>query len=155
MKKLFILIGLLLSFASFAQERIILNSETALVNNTEAIVVRTAATPDVVRVLFNVPMSRLVCTKYVRRGRGRNSHISCVRYAKITTHEADTVKISFKKLPSLGGTEEETFLIKAQQRRLDAENVVYDISTLKSLAEYEIIKKGKLGFDSYAIEIKK
>lgn len=155
MKKLFILIGLLMSFASFAQERIILNSETALVNNTEAIVVRTAETPDVVRVLFNIPMTRLVCTKYVRRGRGRNSHTSCVRYAQVTTNEADTVKLSFRKLPSLGGNEEDTFLIKGRQRRLDSENVVYDISTLKSLSEYEIIKKGKLGYDSYAIEVKK
>jgi hypothetical protein len=138
-----------------AQERVILNSETALINSTEAILVRTAETPDIVKVLFNVPMTRLVCTKYVRRGYGRNSHMACIRYAEVTTHEADTVKLSFRKLPSLGGTEEETFLIKARQRRLDGENVVYDMTTLKSTAEYDIIKKGKLGYDSFAIQLKK
>jgi len=154
MKKLLTILSLTLSVASFAQERIVMDSETALINSTEATLVRTAETPDKVTVYFNVPMTRNVCTRYVRVRRGRSTSSRCVEYAKITTNEADKVKISFKNLPALGGTEEDTFKVTSRQRGLDRENVVYEVSTIKTTLPYIIISKGILGYDSYSVELK-
>jgi hypothetical protein len=154
MKAFMALMTLCFVMSAFGQERIILNSETALVNDTEAILIRTSETPSIVKVFFNIPMTRLVCTRRItiRTGRNRRSH--CIEYKKVTTNEADKVKIHFKNLPLLGGSEEDTFSIKARQSRLDSENVVYAISTQESVSPYVIKKKGILGYDSYSIEIK-
>jgi hypothetical protein len=154
MKKLLTILALTLSVASYAQERIVMDSETALINSTEATLVRTAETPDKVTVYFNVPMTRNVCTRYVRARRGRSTSSRCVEYAKVTTNEADKVKISFKNLPALGGTEEDTFKVTGRQRGLDRENVVYEVSTIKTTLPYIIISKGILGYDSYSVELK-
>jgi hypothetical protein len=154
MKKLLTILALTLSVASYAQERIVMDSETALINSTEATLVRTVETPDKVTVYFNVPMTRNVCTRYVRVRRGRSSSSRCVEYAKVTTNEADKVKISFKNLPALGGTEEDTFKVTSRQRGLDRENVVYEVSTIKTTLPYIIISKGILGYDSYSVELK-
>lgn len=154
MKKLLTILALTLSVASYAQERIVMDSETALINSTEATLVRTAETPDKVTVYFNVPMTRNVCTRYVRVRRGRSTSSRCVEYAKVTTNEADKVKISFKNLPALGGTEEDTFKVTSRQRGLDRENVVYEVSTIKTTLPYIIISKGILGYDSYSVELK-
>jgi len=101
-----------------------------------------------------VPMTRNVCTRYVRVRRGRSTSSRCVEYAKVTTNEADKVKISFKNLPALGGTEEDTFKVTGRQRGLDRENVVYEVSTIKTTLPYIIISKGILGYDSYSVELK-
>ena len=156
MKKLFVLFILSLSVSSFAQDKILLNSETALVNSTEAILVRTALTPEKVTLYFNVPMTRLVCTRYVRVRNGRSSSSSsrCVAHAKVTSNEADKVKISFKKLPALGGSEEDSFKVSSHQRGLNSENVVYEITALETVAPYLVLSKGILGYDSYSIELK-
>lgn len=154
MKKLLTILAVTLSFASYAQERIVMDSETALINSTEATLVRTAETPDKVTVYFNVPMTRNVCTRYVRVRRGRSTSSRCVEYAKVTTNEADKVKISFKNLPALGGTEEDTFKVTSRQRGLDRENVVYEVSTIKTTLPYIIISKGILGYDSYSVKLK-
>jgi hypothetical protein len=154
MKKLLTILSLTLSVASFAQERVVMNSETALVNGTEATLVRTAETPDKVTVYLNVPMTRTVCTKFVRVHRGRSTTSKCVQTKQVTTNEADRLKISFKNLPAIGGTEEDTFKVIARQRGLDRENVVYEISTIKTTLPYFIISKGILGYDSYSIELK-
>lgn len=154
MKKLLTILALTLSVASYAQERIVMDSETALINSTEATLVRTAETPDKVTIYFNVPMTRNVCTRYVRVRRGRSTSSRCVEYAKVTTNEADKVKISFKNLPALGGTEEDTFKVTSRQRGLDRENVVYEVSTIKTTLPYIIISKGILGYDSYSVELK-
>jgi hypothetical protein len=154
MKKLLTILALTLSVASYAQERIVMDSETALINSTEATLVRTAETPDKVTVYFNVPMTRNVCTRYVRVRRGRSTSSRCVEYAKVTTNEADKVKISFKNLPAIGGTEEDTFKVISRQRGLDRENVVYEVSTIKTTLPYIIISKGILGYDSYSVELK-
>lgn len=80
----------------------------------------------------------------------------CVRYGTDVRTESDTVKIKFKDLPNLGGSEEETFRVAAQQRTQDGANVVYDINVL-STAEgrnYEVKSKGIFGIDSYVIESK-
>lgn len=154
MKKLLTILALTLSVASYAQERIVMDSETALINSTEATLVRTAETPDKVTVYFNVPMTRNVCTRYVRVRRGRSTSSRCVEYAKVTTNEADKVKISFKNLPALGGNEEDTFKVTSRQRGLDRENVVYEVSTIKTTLPYIIISKGILGYDSYSVELK-
>ena len=154
MKNLFVLFILSLSVASFAQDKILLNSETALVNSTEAILVRTALTPEKVTLYFNVPMTRLVCTRYVRVRNGRSSSSRCVAHAKVTSNEADKVKISFKKLPALGGSEEDSFKVSSHQRGLNSENVVYEITALETVAPYFVQSKGILGYDSYSIELK-
>ena len=80
----------------------------------------------------------------------------CARYATDVTRESDKVKIKFKDLPALGGSEEETFEISAQQRQRDGSNVVYDINVLTTVEnrEYEVKSKGILGFDSYVIQSK-
>ena len=154
MKNLFVLFILSLSVSSFAQDKILLNSATALVNSTEAILVRTALTPEKVTLYFNVPMTRLVCTRYVRVRNGRSSSSRCVAHAKVTSNEADKVKISFKKLPALGGSEEDSFKVSSHQRSLNSENVVYEITALETVAPYFVLSKGILGYDSYSIELK-
>jgi hypothetical protein len=154
MKKLFVLFILSLSVSSFGQDKILLNSETALVNSTGAILVRTAHTPQKVTLYFNVPMTRLVCTRYVRVHTGRRSSSRCVAHAKVTSNEADKVKISFKKLPTLGGSEEDSFRISTRQKSLNSENVVYEITVIQTVAPYLVISKGILGYDSYSIEMK-
>ena len=154
MKNLFVLFILSLSVSSFAQDKILLNSATALVNSTEAILVRTALTPEKVTLYFNVPMTRLVCTRYVRVRNGRSSSSRCVAHAKVTSNEADKVKISFKKLPALGGSEEDSFKVSSHQRGLNSENVVYEITALETVAPYFVLSKGILGYDSYSIELK-
>ena len=80
----------------------------------------------------------------------------CAQYGTVTSYESDEVRIKFKNLPDLGGSEEETFLVKAKQRSYDVENVEYEISPVQTLngQEYEVKKKGIFGYDSYVIEPK-
>jgi hypothetical protein len=78
----------------------------------------------------------------------------CSSYGTVTNYESDKVRIKFKKLPSLGGTEEDTFSVKARQRSYDGENVVYDITPIQTVVPYNVVKKGILGYDSYVIEVK-
>lgn len=154
MKKLLTILSLTLSVASYAQERIVMDSEAALINSTEATLVRTAETPQKVTVYFNVPMTRNVCSRYIRVHRGKGTTTKCVEFKKVTTNEADKLKISFKNLPALGGSEEDTFKVTARQRGLNKENVIYEVSTMKSTLPYIVISKGILGYDSYSIELK-
>lgn len=204
MKQLFSLIALCLSLGAFAQERVVLTSSDITVNGSEAILVRTAQTPDVVEVRFQVPMSDSVCQAYstryvtitsasrcgtVERVTGYTTRTVCTRtnphngqclrtetqripvvqryartcqvsetycssYGTVTNYESDKVKIKFKKLPSLGGTEEDTFSVRARQRSYDGENVVYDITPIQTVVPYEVKSKGLFGIDSYVIEVK-
>ncbi len=80
----------------------------------------------------------------------------CARYATVNSTESDKVKIKFKNLPKLGGSEEETFTVTARQRSYDGSNVVYDIKPVSTLnnAEYEVDSKGIFGVDSYVIQPK-
>jgi hypothetical protein len=80
----------------------------------------------------------------------------CAHWGTNVNRESDKVKIKFKDLPTLGGSEQETFRIKAKQRSKDGENVVYDITILSTVEgrEYEVESKGILGFDSYVIKTK-
>lgn len=198
MKKIIALITLVSCMSSFAQERVVLNAKEVRVNASEAILVRTSATPDDVKVNFEVPMGNSYCaetgirqvssicyrtiyqrvassvctrrnpynnqclrteTRYTERP-VRQSYSClvpssyCVRYAVGTMTETDTVKIKFKKLPSLGGSEEETFLVRAQQKRLDSGNVVYDVIPQQTVGEYEVKDKGFLGSDKFVIQPK-
>jgi hypothetical protein len=68
----------------------------------------------------------------------------------------DKVKIKFKGLPNLGGTEEETFQVNASQNGADNSNIVYSIMALTTVNEgvYVVNKKGIFGYDSYVIERK-
>lgn len=80
----------------------------------------------------------------------------CFQEGTDIRRESDKVKIKFKNLAPLGGTEEETFRFAARQRQQDGSNVVYDINILSTVGnkEYEVKSKGILGFDSYVIESK-
>lgn len=203
MKTILMMIALSLSLSAFAQERKVLVSKSETVNGSEAILVRTANTPDVVEVTFQVPMTDMVCAAYstriitvtsgsqcgyVERVTGyttrtvctrtnphngqclrtetqripvvsryaRTCQVSesyCARYAPSTNYESDKVRIKFKKLPALGGTEEDTILVKANQRRVDGENVEYTITPMQTVVPYKVEKKGILGYDSYVIEV--
>lgn len=205
MKYILSIASLILSVSALAQNKVILDAEKITINSSEAILTRTAETPDTVRVTFNVPMSESVCQAYStrmvlvtsgtrcgydQRVTGYATRTICTRtnpqngqclrtetqrlpvvqnyprscmvpetycssYGTITTIEKDEVKIKFKKLPSLGGTEEDTFMVKARQKRYSGENVIYDITPLQTVAPYDIKAKGILGFDSYVIEVKK
>lgn len=80
----------------------------------------------------------------------------CARYGTSVSTESDKVKIKFKNLPALGGSEEETFSVTAKQRSYDGANVEYDITPITTAEgrTYEVKKKGILGYDSYVIESK-
>ncbi len=198
MKMTIAFLTLISSLCAFAQERVILDSKEIRINASEAIVVRTSATPDEVKLNFQVPMGNSYCsetavrqapglctrtafrtvreTVCVRRNPYNNQCLNsqtrytqqpviqryacmvpesyCARYAVGTMTETDTVKIKFKKLPSLGGTEEETFFVRAQQKRLDSGNVVYDVIPQQTVGEYEVKDRGFLGSDKFVIQPK-
>jgi hypothetical protein len=82
------------------------------------------------------------------------SETYCASYGTVTRYESDKVRIKFKNLPALGGTEEDTFSVRARQRSYDGENVVYDITPMQTVVPYLVEKKGILGYDSYVIEVK-
>lgn len=69
---------------------------------------------------------------------------------------SDKVKIKFKGLPKLGGSETETFEVVAFQKDQATSNVVYTITPTSTIngAAYAVEKKGILGYDSYVIEPK-
>ena len=206
MKKFITLLALTLSLGAFAQERVVVNSSDVTVNQSTAILVRTAATPDKVEVTFRVPMTDNVCRRteyrtemrtdgyrcgYSERVTGYTTRTVCVRtnphngqclrtetqripvvqryprtcpvqvsycadYGPVTSYTSDKVKIKFKNLPNLGGTEEETFQVSAEQNGTGNTNVVYSIIPLKTINDraYDVVKKGILGYDSYVIEPK-
>jgi hypothetical protein len=76
----------------------------------------------------------------------------CVSYGTNVQTESDQVKIKFKGLPSLGGTEEDTFLVKAGQKNYDGSNVVYDITPVDTKTKYVVKSRGLFGSDSYVIK---
>ena len=215
MKKLITLLAITISVGAFAQERVVLRSKSVHVNDSRAILVRTAETPDKVEVTFEVPMASSVCLdpriEYIRRTCYRTETVYqtrqvcrnvtttpaprpntptgprynpptetrrvctnervyvgtrqiaydcsysrswCAQYGTNVNTESDKVKIKFKDMPNLGGTEEDTFEVIAQQRSRDGENVVYDINPLQTVVPYKVEKKGILGYDSYVIEPK-
>jgi hypothetical protein len=97
-----------------------------------------------------VPVTRTetrYCTRY---------ETQCLRHADIVRMGSDKVKIKFKGLPNLGGTEQETFEVVASQNGRDSLNVVYSIRPIQTInnAAYAVEKKGILGYDSYVIEPK-
>lgn len=80
----------------------------------------------------------------------------CVQYGTATSFERDSMKLQFKDLPSLADSESETFLITAQQKRLDNGDVVYEVKPLETLREYKVTQKKFLLWkrDAYVIEEK-
>jgi hypothetical protein len=205
MKKLVSLIILSMCSNLFAQQRVELNSSEVEVNEAEALVVRTAQTPNIVKMSFKVPFSRSVCETYATRMitvtsaarcgttrviTGYTTRTVCVQrnpktgqcmrtetqripifsnfprtctvpetycasYRTVTSYETDSVKIKFKNLPALGGTEEDTFSIKARQRSYNGINVVYDISPVQTVTPYAVKSRGILGIDCFVIKVKK
>lgn len=77
MKNLIILSVLLFSGLSIAQDRVILNSKKVTVNQDEAILVRTAATPNKVKLKMLVPMANSACIQYDTRYVIRTSGALC------------------------------------------------------------------------------
>ena len=139
-----------LSVGAFAQEPVVLDSETTLINSHEATLVRTAVTPQKVTVLFKFAMTRNVCTKWRHSGKTRR----CIERVRRTTTEADRIQINFKHAPVLGGSEQDIFKLKGTQKKVDSENVIYEMKALETVHPYTIIKKGILGYDSYSVELK-
>jgi hypothetical protein len=206
MKMSFALIVLSLSLGAFAQvvdpvpaapAEVLLNSKNVRVGSDEAVLVRTASTPKVVRVSFQVPMSNSVCeqmgtrmvsticydnvvTRYrtadvcIRRNPYNNRCVNwgpryatrvtrvarscvvpqtyCVSYGTNVRRESDEVKIKFKNLPVLAGTEEDKFLVKAAQKNYGGSNVVYDIKVVESRGNYVVKDRGFLGSDKFVIK---
>jgi hypothetical protein len=66
----------------------------------------------------------------------------CSSYGTATSFENDTVTIKFKNLPALGGTEQDTFLVKAKQKRYDGTNVVYEVTPQQTVQEYVVKDRG-------------
>lgn len=75
----------------------------------------------------------------------------CAQHEVVSNPKSDKVKIKFKNMPNLGGTEEDTFEIVTEQRTRDGENVVYNINPISTVIPYKVEKKGILGYDSYVI----
>jgi hypothetical protein len=76
----------------------------------------------------------------------------CVSYGTNVRTESDEVKIKFKNLPVLAGTEEDKFLVKATQKNYGGSNVVYDIKVVESRGNYVVKDRGFLGFDKFVIK---
>lgn len=149
MKTLISIIVMSISVGAFAQEPVVLGSETTLINSNEATVIRTSATPEKVTVLFKVAMTRNLCTKWRRTGKSRR----CIERVRKTTGEVDRIRINFKNAPVLGGSEQDLFKLKGIQKKVDSENVIYEVKALETVHPYTIIKKGILGYDSYSVEL--
>lgn len=67
MKTSLIGLTLLFSVSVFAQETVELNSELVEINASEAKVIRTNRTPEVVEISFSVPMANSICERYETR----------------------------------------------------------------------------------------
>ena len=85
-----------------------------------------------------------------------STDVICDQKQWVTESTNDKVKIKFKNLPDLAGTETESFLVEAFQKDRDFSNVSYRITPISTLngATYVVEKKGILGYDSYVIEPK-
>ena len=75
----------------------------------------------------------------------------CAQYGTSVQTSPDEVKIKFK-LADLAQGEEETFMVKAQQKNYDGTNVVYEISGLETKVPVKVKSKGWFGTDSYVID---
>ena len=150
MKALISVIVMSISVGAFAQEPVVLDSETILINSNEATLIRTSETPEKVTVLFKVAMTRNVCTKRRHTGKTRR----CVQRVRKTAAEVDRSRINFKNAPVLGGSEQDVFKLKGIQKKVDSENVIYELNALETVHPYSIIKRGVLGYDSYSLELK-
>ena len=104
-----------------------------------------------------------ICTRYTRYGEcvlwvdTYGDHVTqhprtcmvpesyCAQYGTVINMKNDSMKIGFKALPSLGGSEIETFSINGRQKVYDGENVIYDIKPIKTLGNYKVSQKKLLG----------
>lgn len=93
-----------------------------------------------------------VVSRYPRSCPVRETY--CASYGTSTRFESDDVKIKFKNLPALGDSEEDQIRVVAKQKRYDGEAVVYDISIIQSVGEYEVKDRGLFGSDKYVIQPK-
>jgi hypothetical protein len=69
----------------------------------------------------------------------------CSKYGTATSFKRDSMKIEFNKLPALGDSEADSFLVKATQKNYDRTNVVYSIQPLETALEYKVKQKKTLG----------
>jgi hypothetical protein len=81
---------------------------------------------------------------------------SCVQYGTATSYKTNSMKIRFKKLPALGGSETDTFSITSRQKGYDRASVIYDVKPLETLKKYKVEQKKFLGIelDSYEVTVK-
>lgn len=81
----------------------------------------------------------------------------CAQYGTATSYKTDTVKIQFKDLPKLGDSEQDIFLVKAEQKRYDGTDVVFTIKPEETIRPYKVKQKKFLGLfskDSFVVEEK-
>lgn len=81
----------------------------------------------------------------------------CAQHGTATRHVYDSMKLTFKKLPALADSETDTFLVKAEQKQYGYEDVVWEMTTLQSVAPYKISERKILGMfkaDGFKIEEK-
>ena len=82
----------------------------------------------------------------------------CSQHGTVTVRELETLTVKFKKAAVLGGSETESFLVKADQKRYDGDSVRFNITAQQTIGTYKIERKKVLGGifgredDSYVIE---
>jgi hypothetical protein len=86
--------------------------------------------------------------------RPRTCYVSesyCAAYGTITDYEKDSVKLEFKKASNLSEGQEETFLIRANQKRSGSSSVEYTIEVLEAQRDYSIKQGGIFKRGTYTI----
>lgn len=106
------------------------------------------------------------CLSYQNRTRTQTVRVArscsvpetyCARYGTATNYKTDTVKIQFKNLPKLADSEQDVFLLKAEQKRYDGTDVVFSIKPEETIRPYKVKQKKFLGLfskDSFVVEEK-
>lgn len=81
----------------------------------------------------------------------------CAQHGTAVTHEADSMKLNFKKLPRLGDSEADSFIVRAHQENHGGNNVVWEMSAVQTTHEYKIGRRKVLGLfktDGFTVELK-
>lgn len=77
----------------------------------------------------------------------------CAQYGTRVSFEEQSMKIKFKDLTPLAGSERETFSIEATQKRFDSGSVIFEVEPLETLREYKVERKKVLFIKTHTYEI--
>lgn len=99
MLKIFLSIGLVLSSSAFAQDVVSLDANNIIIQNDEAVFVRTSETPSVVNITFNVPI--YICDHYEIREFVKISRLHCgvERQPIVVNDGRGGTRVDYKKMP--------------------------------------------------------